>query len=178
MVYRCSCGGGSLFARRFKLKFRNNEFNVTLEFKSPDRELEVAQVWDRLVDWEGQSDWMFQTKVWSDLSGEHENGVGIKIWALTGLFAKKFPSAKLGLLDEMVVTKWQPPLFCEVDHVGRIIKGLGTFRLEPIEGGIRFHWFERIAAPWPLLLLVRPGILAGVHISLRRLRRLVLTTNN
>ncbi|MEI6217008.1 MAG: SRPBCC family protein [Actinomycetes bacterium] len=160
------------------MKFRVNEFSVTLDIKAPDRELSVERVWEYLVDWEGQSDWMFQTKVWSDLEGGRENGVGIKISALTGLFAKKFASAKLGLLDEMVVTKWQPPLFCEVDHVGRIIKGLGTFRLEPIDGAIRFHWFERIEAPWPILLLVRPGILAGVHISLRRLRRLVIATNN
>ncbi len=157
---------------------RLSEFRMTVDLHSSDRELQLDQVWEKLVDWEGQSEWMIQTKVWSDSTENSKaNGLGVQVFAFTGLGAQQYPASKktarFGILDHMVVTKWQPPTMCEVDHVGKVIKGKGIFRLEKIDSGVRFHWFEEIKAPWPILLVIRPAILLGVFLSLRRFGRFV-----
>jgi hypothetical protein len=72
----------------------------------------------------------------------------------------------------MKVTEWNPPNFCAVDHYGKFIKGLGEFRLiEIAPGRIRFDWYEKIDAPKPILLLIKPGILIAVTYSLRKFAR-------
>jgi len=75
----------------------------------------------------------------------------------------------------MVVSEWNPPYFCRVEHVGKIIKGYGTFTLSSSQDGkTRFDWFERINAPALIVLLIRPGILLGVRFSLYRFKREVM----
>ncbi len=156
-----------------------SEFRVQLDIVDRTSPLQIEEVWKYLVNWERQSEWMLQTKVWANQ--ESGNALGPRIVAFTGPRADRFPIAgrarglrRLGLLDEMLVTQWQPPTYCAVEHVGKLLKGRGDFRLEEIEGGVRFHWFEEVYAPWPVLLLLRPGILIGVHISLRRFRKLLV----
>jgi len=156
-----------------------SEFRVRLDIVNFSAPVSIEEVWKLLVDWPRQSEWMLQTKVWADQ--DSGNDLGPRIIAFTGPRAQRFPTSsparglrRFGLLDQMLITDWQPPTYCAVDHVGKILKGRGDFRLEIIDGGVRFHWFEVVDAPWPVLLLLRPGILVGVHISLRRFRKLLV----
>jgi hypothetical protein len=179
-----------------------SEFKVNIDIVSSSRDIGLEEIWDRIVDWKDQSNWMMQTQVWSSLDIEEKseervkNGVGVGIWAFTGL-GSKLASKRLinkasdstnsiqfggfakflnlfGILDEMVVTKWEPPLLCEVDHIGRVIRGIGIFRLEKLPSGVRFYWFEEIKAPKIILLFARPIILFGVKLSLAKFRKLII----
>jgi Polyketide cyclase / dehydrase and lipid transport len=147
------------------------EFALSVNIEAP-----VDQVWQKMVDWEGQSEWMLSTRVYDDQSSP--DGVGHRLRAFTGPMARW--NRIFGVMDEMVVSQWKPPHFCRVEHVGKIIRGYGTFTLtnrEIYDGGIRqfthFDWFEEIEAPKWILLLVKPGVLIGVWISLQRFKRRV-----
>ncbi len=148
----------------------SNHLELTVEIRQP-----AKVVWKHLVDWRGQSDWMLQTKVWSELDQDRtiKNGKGVLIFAFTGLFPNLYPKIKLGVLDTMEVTKWQPPTRCDVVHIGRIIRGTGKFELVEKKNVTTFYWSEEIIAPAILLAILKPFILIGVRISLRRFARLV-----
>jgi hypothetical protein len=148
----------------------NNQLALTVEIKQP-----AKVVWKHLVDWRGQSDWMLQTKVWSELDQDRtvKNGKGVLIFAFTGMFSNLYPKLKLGVLDTMEVTKWQPPTRCDVVHIGRIIRGTGKFELVEKKNVTTFYWSEEIIAPAILLAILKPFILLGVRISLRKFARLV-----
>lgn len=147
---------------------RSNSLRVDLAIKAP-----AQKVWDFIADWEGQSAWMLQTKVF--LTSERAEGVGVTIEAFTGPSHRIYPRAKfLGVLDLMEVTRWEPPTRCDVLHYGSVIKGTGTFEVEAVDKDSSiFHWSEEIEAPWLLFIVMRPFILAGVRISLARFRRLL-----
>ena len=148
----------------------SNHLSLTVEINQP-----AKVVWKHLVDWRGQSNWMLQTKVWSELDQDRtvKNGKGVLIFAFTGLFSKLYPKIKLGVLDTMEVTKWQPPTRCDVVHIGRIIRGTGKFELVEKKNVTTFYWSEEIIAPAILLAILKPFILLGVRISLRKFARLV-----
>jgi hypothetical protein len=112
---------------------------------------------------------MLQTKVW--VTSQIRDGVGTSISAFTGPLYKFYPKfSSLGLLDTMVVTKWQPPTICDVEHTGKILKGTGSFVLSPIsERRTKFDWSESINCPRLVFLLVAPFLWVGVRISLARL---------
>jgi hypothetical protein len=131
--------------------------------------LSQENAWSAIVDWEGQSKWMLQTKVW--VTSDVREGVGTSIAAFTGPLHRLYPKfSSLGLLDLMRVVQWQPPHHCDVIHYGKILKGGGSFQVEAIdETHSIFHWREDIQAPRIVFLLARPFILLGVKISLRRL---------
>jgi hypothetical protein len=136
------------------------EFRVTVSIDG-----EINQVWEKLVDWKSQGDWMALTKVSSSVDSGGDSGVGTEISAFTGI-------GKFGVLDKMRVTKWEPPKFCAVDHYGRWIKGIGEFRLTQISPDkVRFDWYEKIIAPRFVLALVKPGIILAVTYSLRKFAR-------
>lgn len=132
----------------------------------------IERAWDSIQDWESQSEWMLQTRVW--VTSEIREGIGTEIEAFTGLVpSKKF----FGILDSMRVTQWNPPYSCEVLHTGKIIKGSGLFRLEEInDNETFFHWSEIVIAPRALFLLTLPGLHIGVRISLKRLARALART--
>ena len=126
-------------------------------------EAPINKVWAALADWESQSDWMLQTTV--EVTSDIREGVGTSIAAFTGI-------GKLGIMDHMTVTSWNPPTVCDVIHTGAIIKGTGRFELTAIsENSTRFDWSEEILAPRAIFLLIAPGLYAGVRISLSALRR-------
>ena len=133
----------------------SNHLAISLEIEAP-----IQKVWDELANWEKQSDWMLQTKVW--VTSKIQSGVGTQISALTGI--KKF-----GILDTMEVTNWQPPHICDVIHTGRVIRGTGRFELTAIDAArTRFDWSEEVIAPRALFILMVPGLYIGVRISLAR----------
>ena len=123
----------------------------------------ISKVWAALADWESQSDWMLQTTV--EVKSEIREGIGTSIAAFTGI-------GKLGIMDHMTVTSWNPPTICDVVHTGAIINGTGRFELTALsENSTRFDWSEEILAPRALFLHIAPGLYAGVRISLSALRR-------
>jgi hypothetical protein len=144
-----------------------NTLAISLKIKAP----QVA-VWRKIADWESQGEWMLQTKVW--VTSEISSGVGTSIAAFTGPLYKFYPRVKSpGLLDFMTVTKWEEPSRCDVVHVGKVLKGTGSFVLtQEGERVTRFDWSETIEAPRVLFMLVAPFLYAGVRISLNRFARL------
>ena len=135
----------------------------------PDR------VWAVLTDWVGQGEWMIATDV-ETVDGPAQ-GVGGRLAARTGV---PLPGGRhLGLLDTMVITKWEPSRLVEVQHTGRIIRGPGIFEIEPRGEHCTFVWTERLYFPWSLWgrlwdlgwLVARPLVAFGVRRSLARFAR-------
>ena len=127
------------------------------------------RAWAAIADWESQGNWMLQTKVW--VTSHIREGVGTSISAFTGPLYKFYPKfSSLGLLDTMVVTKWQPPEICDVVHTGKILKGSGSFVLSPINAtSTKFNWSETIECSRIKFLAIAPFLWVGVRISLARL---------
>jgi hypothetical protein len=140
-----------------------NTLAISLKISAPQTE-----VWKKIADWESQGEWMLQTKVW--VTSEQTSGVGTSIAAFTGPLYKFYPRLKSpGLLDLMTVTKWEEPTRCDVVHVGKVLKGTGSFVLtQEGESGTRFDWSETIKAPRVIFMLVAPFLYVGVRISLQR----------
>jgi uncharacterized protein YndB with AHSA1/START domain len=139
-------------------------------------EVEVAapaeQVWAAAVDWEHQGEWVLGTRVRA--TAQQGQGVGGGIEAFTG-------AGRLGFLDTMVITEWDPPHRCAVLHTGRVVRGTGLFEVVDLGGGrSRFVWSEELELPlgavgragWPL---VRPLFRAGLRRSLARFAEWVPT---
>lgn len=147
---------------------RSNSIAISQLINAP-----AVKVWESIADWEGQSQWMLQTKVirTSDIA----EGVGVKIEAFTGPLHRIYPRIKLfGLLDLMEVTHWDPPRRCEVIHYGKILKGTGAFEVIALDDQhTTFHWSEEIRAPWLIFIAAKPFIWLGVKISLARFARLL-----
>ena len=85
----------------------------------------------------------------------------------------------MGVLDTMIITKWEPPRLVEVQHTGRLIRGPGIFEIEPRGEHSTFVWTERLYLPYGYLgelgwFLVRPFAAVRhppVAEALRRRRR-------
>jgi hypothetical protein len=127
------------------------------------------RAWAAIADWESQGNWMLQTKVW--VTSQIREGAGTSISAFTGPLYKFYPRfSSLGLLDTMVVTKWQPPEICDVVHTGKVLKGTGSFALSPINStSTKFNWSETIECSRLKFLAIAPFLWVGVRISLARL---------
>lgn len=145
-----------------------SHLELTIRINKP-----IKEVWKTLVDWRRQGDWMLQTKVWSELDQDRtiKNGKGVLIFAFTGLFPNLYPKIRLGFLDTMEITKFKPPTYCEVIHIGRIIRGIGKFELKESKNATVFNWQEDLVANPVLLLIMKPLLLFGVWLSLRRFAR-------
>lgn len=143
-----------------------NTLAISLKISAPQ-----AAVWKKIADWESQGEWMLQTKVW--VTSEKTSGVGTSIAAFTGPLYKFYPRMKSpGLLDLMTVTKWEEPSRCDVVHVGKVLKGTGSFVLtQEGQSVTRFDWSETIEAPRVIFMLIAPFLYAGVRISLQRFAR-------
>lgn len=126
----------------------------------------VEATWRAAVDWERQGEWVLGTTVRGTGAA-----VGGTLEAFTGV-------GRLGFLDTMEITVWDPPHRCEVLHTGRVVRGTGLFLVEERPGGSRFVWSETLDLPlgavgrvgWPL---VRPLFAAGVRRSLQKFARMV-----
>jgi uncharacterized protein YndB with AHSA1/START domain len=135
-----------------------------------DVDAPVEQTWAGATDWAHQGEWMLGTRVRG--TAQDGQGVGGGIEAFTGL-------GRLGFLDTMDITVWDPPYRCHVLHTGRVVRGTGEFEVRDRgEGRSTFVWREGLELPlgalgragWPL---VRPVFAAGVQASLRKFARWV-----
>ncbi len=125
----------------------------------------VEQTWQAATDWDRQGEWMMGTRVRGTALGGQ--GVGGGIEAFTGL-------GRVGFLDTMEITAWDPPYRCAVLHTGRVVRGTGVFEVRDLGAGrSAFVWSEQLDLPLGALgrggwLLVRPLFLRGLRRSLDR----------
>jgi len=125
-------------------------------------------VWDAVVDWPAQGEWMLGTAV--RVSSGDGASVGSELAAYTGV-------RPLGFGDTMVISAWDPPRRCVVRHTGRVVRGRGIFEVQPRgERASVFRWREELVLPMGALgrlgwLLAEPPFALGVRYSLRRLAR-------
>jgi hypothetical protein len=122
------------------------------------------RAWHAIVDWPRQGRWMLATQV----RGGH--GLGALVVARTGI-------GPVGFTDTMVITAWEPPRRCVVEHTGRVVRGAGVFEVVPAGAGSEFRWTERLELPFGAAgrwgwRLVRPLAQRGMDLSLRRFARL------
>ena len=105
----------------------------------------VDRVWDLLVDWESQPDWMQDARSVT-VTSPHRTGVGVTVSVPTNI------ALGIVVIDDMEVTEWVEQRRIGVRHTGRVIKGTGAFEVAPTrlpgggEGTI-FTWSEDITAP-------------------------------
>ena len=139
------------------------EIVVTVEVAAP-----ADEVWAAVTDWSGQGEWMLGTSVRG--TAQDGRGVGGGIEAFTGL-------GRVGFLDTMTITRWDPPFRCEVEHHGWVVRGSAVFEVVPVgEDSCRFVWAEWLTPPLGLLgalgfAAVRPLAVVAIRASLQRLAR-------
>jgi hypothetical protein len=127
------------------------------------------RVWAVLTDWERQGDWMLLTDV-RTVDGPAQRLHG-RLAARTGL---PLPGGRhLGVLDTMIITKWEPPRLVEVQHTGRIVRGPGTFEVLPRGAHSTLVCTEVWYLPYGYLgvvgwFLSRPFVEWGLRKSLQR----------
>ncbi|MEI7655889.1 MAG: SRPBCC family protein [Actinomycetes bacterium] len=107
---------------------------------SVDIDADADKVWAALVNWPSQGEWMLGTRVW--VTKGDGASTGSQIAAFSGI-------GKLGFLDPMTITDWQPPHSCTVLHTGTLVRGTGTMSVKPRQGGgSTFTWQETLELPW------------------------------
>ena len=123
----------------------------------------AEQVFAATTDWGRQGEWMIGTTV----SGELPIGTGSKLQAFSGI-------GRLGFMDTMTVTAWDPPRRCDVVHTGKLVRGTGSFVVEPLTTDTsRFTWTEALELPFGFIgrvgwMLMRPFFKLGLKLSLKR----------
>ena len=131
---------------------------------------DVETVFEAVVDWQAQGEWMLGTWV-RPVDGDGR-GVGAKLEAFTGVGAA-------GFLDTMTITLWDPPRRVDVLHTGKVVRGTGAMEVIALPNGhSRFVWSESLDLPlgligrlgWPL---AKWPFLYGVRRSLTTFAKLV-----
>ena len=125
------------------------------------------QVWQLVTDWERQGEWIPLTRVWR--TGGTPGAVGETLTARTGV-------GPLAFDDTMTVLEVEAPARCLVEHTGRVVRGLGEFRLSESAGCTHLVWVEQVDVPGgrfaPLLWRVAsPLVRVAFGFTLRRLAR-------
>lgn len=157
------------------------EVSVTVGVGAPP-----ATVWDALTDWARQGEWLFATQVYlvppaapppaGQALAAPPPGVGAPRATGSGVGTRFDGLTRLGpvqLRDPMEVTFWDPPRRCEVRHLGPVVRGVGSFEVEPAPAGSRVRWTEWLDPPFGLpgqvcLLALRPLLVVGMLASLER----------
>ncbi|CAM3117816.1 SRPBCC family protein [Saccharomonospora xinjiangensis] len=124
----------------------------------------AGTTWLALTDWERQSEWILGTTV-RVVSGNGRS-VGSRLEAFTGV-------GGVGVTDAMEITNWEPPVRCTVRHLGKVVRGTGTFHVHG-KGPTRcvFTWAEEFTPPFGPVgrlgwLLVRPAFAVALRRSMR-----------
>jgi Polyketide cyclase / dehydrase and lipid transport len=125
-------------------------------------------VFAAVADFQAQSEWVILTRVTAD-GGPHR--VGERLVAETKV-------GGVGFSDPMEVTSFQPPHRIDVRHLGRVVRGTGTFLVEPAPGGAWFVWVEDVDLPLGMVgrlgfVVVGPAFRLLLRRSLRRFARRV-----
>ncbi len=125
----------------------------------------AARVWALVTDWSRQGEWIPATEV--HLTRGTGTALGDRVVARTAV-------GPLGFDDPMEITGWDPPHRCEVRHLGRVVRGSGTFEVEPVDAATaRFRWVEQVDVPLGAagalaFRLLRPVFEALLRAGMRR----------
>ncbi len=134
--------------------------NAEIEVKAPPDTVFAAA-----TDWDRQGEWMLGTTVRVRHGDGHS--VGSELEAVTGI-------AGIGVADRMQITVWDAPSRCEMQHLGRMVRGIGIFVVRPRgRDAATFEWIEQLELPWGVLgrmgwPLVSPLFGWGLRFSLDR----------
>ena len=125
-------------------------------------------VFAAVADFQAQSEWVVLTRVTADGGPPR---VGERLVAETKV-------GGVGFSDPMEVTSFQPPHRIDVRHLGRVVRGTGTFLVEPAPGGAWFVWVEDVDLPLGRVgrlgfVVVGPAFRLLLRRSLRRFARRV-----
>jgi hypothetical protein len=126
---------------------------------------DAERVWQTATDWSRQGEWIWATRVHGG------QGLGATVTGWTGV-------GPIGFTDTMVITEWDPPRRCVVEHTGRVVRGSGIFEVLADGPTSEFRWTEDLELPLPPALgrlvgrVVRPLAEMGLTSSLRRFARL------
>jgi len=150
--------------RRARLAERGpGELTVRIEVAAP-----VAEVFAAATDWERQSDWVALTRV-RVVRGDGRTP-GSVVTAFTGM-------GGVGFLDTMEIVRFESERRVDVLHVGRLVRGPGSFVFEELsDGRAVMLWQEWLHLPfgglgrlaWPF---VRWASAVGLRRSLRSFAR-------
>lgn len=97
------------------------------------------QVWDLLVAWERQPEWMVDARSVEVLTPARE-GVGVTIRCRTNIVG-------FVVNDDLSVTEWEEQAVLGMRHHGPLIRGVGAFELGDTAYGTRLVWWEEAAVP-------------------------------
>jgi carbon monoxide dehydrogenase subunit G len=100
---------------------------------------DAERVWQAATDWSRQGEWIWATRV------RGGQGVGATVTGWTGL-------GPVGFTDTMVITEWDPPRRCVVEHTGRVVRGAGIFEVRADGAECEFRWAEDLRLPLPAAL--------------------------
>ena len=129
-------------------------------------DIPVERTWAALTDWPAQRRWMPATRV----SAHDGDRVGGLLTAVTGF-------GRFSVTDQMRITVLRAPVRCEVEHLGRVVRGSASFEVQALPGArSRLVWAEDLDLPGGAVgrvawWLVRPLAAAGIAYSLRRFAR-------
>ena len=128
------------------------------------------KVFAEIVNWPSQSAWMLGTKVW--VTKNDGVGVGGEFAAFTGI-------GKLGFIDPMQITKWNPPQEVSVAHLGKLVRGTGEMKVEKIsENESDFIWSESLELPLGIIgfvgyKIIEPFFKIAIQKSLKKFALIV-----
>jgi carbon monoxide dehydrogenase subunit G len=100
---------------------------------------EPERVWQVAMDWSRQGEWIPGTRVRGGA------GPGAEVAAWTGI-------GRIGFTDTMIITEWDPPRRCVVQHTGKVVRGSGVFEVLPRGALSEFRWTELVELPVPAAL--------------------------
>lgn len=129
-----------------------------------DVDAPVEVTWAAATDWDRQGEWMLGTTVRGTEQGGR--GVGGGLRAVTGI-------GRLGVVDTMTITEWDPPRIARVLHTGRVVKGTAAFEVRERPSGSTFLWSETLDLPFGAFgrlgwRAARPAFVWGLKLSLRK----------
>jgi hypothetical protein len=140
----------------------------------------AEEAWAVLTAWERQADWMRDADR-VEVLGQRREGVGVRVAVRTRLF-------QVPLFTEVLeVVAWEPPRRLGIAHGGPV-RGTGEWRLDPMPGGVRFTWTERVALRLPIgrrigaalgeaaAAVYRPVMRTLMGVAMRDLRAFLLAT--
>lgn len=103
----------------------------------------LERVWELLLRWEEQPRWMRDADS-VRVIGSQRDGVGTTIAVRTRVLNVPL------FTERLEVTIWEPPRRLVMAHRS-FVRGVGTWRLQPVEGGTWFSWVEDLRLPVPIL---------------------------
>ncbi len=127
------------------------------------------EAWRRLLAWEDQAAWMKDADSVRVMTS-HRQGVGVVVAVRTRVLDVPV------FTERLEVTLWEPPRRLVMAHRS-VIRGVGEWALDRVDGGTRLTWTERLRLPVPLigelaLLAYRPIMRRLMRRSLANLRSL------